>query len=103
MDLATILDAGDSTLTESSSDFVNRLKMLKRSLVPMVTILLARSDARLVRKTLDLTWETGAPNGVSRQMIFTNGQYPGPHLFFHEDDDVEVLENVRCLQSRDMY
>jgi hypothetical protein len=43
-----------------------------------------------VTKTLNFTWEEGAPNGQSREMIFTNGQFPGPSLHFHEDDDIEV-------------
>lgn len=44
-----------------------------------------------VRETLYLTWEEGAPNGQSREMIFTNGQFPAPNLIFEEDDDVEVF------------
>lgn len=47
-------------------------------------------DAACVKKTLTLTWERGAPNGQPRDMIFTNGQFPGPDLIFDEDDDAEV-------------
>lgn len=47
-------------------------------------------QAALVTQNLTLTWETGAPNGQSRDMIFTNGQFPAPALAFDEDDDVEV-------------
>jgi hypothetical protein len=47
-----------------------------------------------VRKTLDLTWQVGNPNGNARPMTFVNGQFPGPDLVFDEDDDVEVCEWV---------
>ena len=37
-----------------------------------------------------LTWELGAPAGVSRYMILNNGQMPGPTMMLNEGDDVEV-------------
>jgi len=37
-----------------------------------------------------LTWQKGAPDGFERDMIFTNGQYPGPTLNIQEGDNVEV-------------
>ena len=48
--------------------------------------------ARHVRHELVLTWEVGAPNGQSRQMIKTNGCFPAPTLIFDEDDDAEVRD-----------
>ncbi|KAL2173558.1 multicopper oxidase [Thermothelomyces heterothallicus CBS 202.75] len=48
------------------------------------------SWAATVRKSLRLTWGEGAPNGRPREMIFINGQFPGPNLIFDEDDDVEI-------------
>ncbi|KID96727.1 laccase, partial [Metarhizium majus ARSEF 297] len=48
------------------------------------------SWAAKVEKTLRFTWEKGAPNGQSREMIYTNGQFPGPSLLLDEDDDVEI-------------
>ncbi|KAK4466554.1 multicopper oxidase [Cladorrhinum samala] len=42
------------------------------------------------RETLRLSWRKGAPNGQTREMIFVNGQFPGPSLIFDEDDDVEI-------------
>lgn len=39
---------------------------------------------------LDLTWEVGAPNGEPREMVFMNGQFPGPELRIDQGDDVEV-------------
>ncbi|KAJ9272789.1 hypothetical protein DTO212C5_1050 [Paecilomyces variotii] len=44
-----------------------------------------------VQRELVLTWEEGAPNGQSRQMIKTNGQFPSPTLIFDEGDDVEIV------------
>ena len=40
---------------------------------------------------LTLTWEKGAPDGFERDMIFTNGQFPGPTLEINQGDAVEVL------------
>ncbi|EFY96254.1 multicopper oxidase [Metarhizium robertsii ARSEF 23] len=48
------------------------------------------SWAAKVEKTLRFTWDKGAPNGQSREMIYTNGQFPGPSLLLDEDDDVEI-------------
>jgi FtsP/CotA-like multicopper oxidase with cupredoxin domain len=46
--------------------------------------------SKTVRETLRITWEEGAPNGQSRQLIHTNGQFPSPTLVWDEGDDVEV-------------
>lgn len=40
---------------------------------------------------LDLTWAKGAPDGFERDMIFVNGQFPGPTLEINQGDDVEIL------------
>src|SRR5690348_9788138 len=41
---------------------------------------------------LTLTWEKRAPNGgVAREIILTNGQFPGPLLDINEGDNVEIL------------
>jgi hypothetical protein len=47
-------------------------------------------DHQRIRKSLAITWEPAAPNGVLRNIIKVNGQFPGPALIFNEDDDVEV-------------
>jgi FtsP/CotA-like multicopper oxidase with cupredoxin domain len=39
---------------------------------------------------LELTWRKGAPDGHERDMIFINGQYPGPLLDIRQDDWVEI-------------
>ncbi|KAL4803270.1 laccase-1 [Aspergillus unguis] len=50
------------------------------------------SHAKLVRETLQLSWQNGSPNGAEpRPMVFTNGAYPGPDLIWDEGDDIEVL------------
>jgi hypothetical protein len=59
--------------------------------VPLLCVCFSRlASAATVRETLRLSWAEGAPNGRAREMIFTNGQYPGPNLVFNEDDDVEA-------------
>ena len=40
---------------------------------------------------LTLTWEKSAPDGFSRDIILTNGKFPGPRMELNEGDDVEVL------------
>ena len=45
---------------------------------------------------LNLTWEVRAPDGQSRYVILSNGQFPGPQLNLNYGDDVEVS---RLLQS----
>jgi hypothetical protein len=52
--------------------------------------IVAVAQAACVSFTLDLTWEVGTPNGNSREMIFVNGQFPGPPLIVDEGDDVTV-------------
>nr|A0A4Y6F0M8.1 RecName: Full=Laccase ustL; AltName: Full=Ustilaginoidins biosynthesis cluster protein L; Flags: Precursor [Ustilaginoidea virens]QDF21479.1 laccase [Ustilaginoidea virens] len=56
----------------------------------LLCVLASQSWAARVQKTLRIAWEKGAPNGQSREMIFTNGVFPGPELIFDEDDDVEI-------------
>jgi len=40
---------------------------------------------------LKLTWDVGAPDGVSRQMFYVNGQFPAPQIKLDQDDDVEIV------------
>jgi FtsP/CotA-like multicopper oxidase with cupredoxin domain len=53
-------------------------------------LLLSAVWAAKVKETLRFTWAEGAPNGQSRELIYTNGQFPGPPLIFTEGDHVEV-------------
>lgn len=55
--------------------------------------LTALAHSACVHFNLDLTWEVGAPNGQQREMIFVNGQFPGPPLVIDEGDDVTVTVN----------
>jgi hypothetical protein len=58
-------------------------------LIPLVE-LISLVQAAQVQFSLDLTWQRGAPNGVERDMIFINDQFPGPALIFDEGDEVTV-------------
>lgn len=49
--------------------------------------------------TLDLTWGPGSPNGLERDMIFVNDQFPGPPMILDEGDDVTV--RPRSVQDDD--
>lgn len=42
------------------------------------------------RFKIEMTWKTGAPDGVEREMIFLNGQFPGPTLEIRQGDWVEM-------------
>ena len=48
------------------------------------------AQAAKVHYTLDLSWRNGAPNGLTRNMVFINGDFPGPPLILDEGDDVTV-------------
>lgn len=64
---------------------------LPNVLCQFLALNLGLSHAKLVREALYLTWDYGSPNGAEpRQMVFTNGAYPGPDLVWDEDDDIEV-------------
>lgn len=40
--------------------------------------------------TLELTWKVGSPDGFPREVIFINGQFPGPLLEIQQDNWVEI-------------
>lgn len=42
---------------------------------------------------LNLTWGSGAPDGIAREQFLVNGQFPGPPLIMDEGDNVEVTVN----------
>lgn len=63
-----------------------------RLLLSLAAIVTTAQSAR-VHFDLDLTWENGAPNGQERQMVFVNGQFPGPPMILDEGDDVTVTVN----------
>lgn len=53
------------------------------------------SVSKVVQHEFSMTWESGAPNGQSRDMILINGQFPGPALMLDEQDEVEVTVHNR--------
>lgn len=55
------------------------------------------AQSACVEYTLDLSWESGSPNGNTREMIFVNGQFPGPPLILNEGDDVTVSAILHCV------
>ena len=71
---------------------------LHKYLASAVLFLLA-VDGKLARHTLDLTWDVAAPDGNPRKMVLTNGAFPGPQLFFDENDDVEVCQLIVVYAS----
>lgn len=44
---------------------------------------------------LTVTWAKGSPNGVKRDMILINGQFPGPTIEVDEGDEVVVTARNR--------
>lgn len=50
---------------------------------------------------LELTSGKGSPDGFERDMIFINGQYPGPLLEIKQDDwvEIEVVNNMPFTTS----
>jgi hypothetical protein len=70
-----------------------RFSILSVSLLAtsLASLALGDEDCReIVRFPLTLTWEKGAPDGFERDMIFMNGQFPGPTLEMNEGSYVEV-------------
>lgn len=59
----------------------------------------ALSQAAKVHYDLDLTWKSGAPNGVEREMIFINDRFPGPPLILDEGDEVTVSLVLLCFKA----
>lgn len=58
--------------------------------LPSLALLANLVQGARVHFDLDLTWKVGAPNGQERQMIFVNGQFPGPPMVLDQGDDVTV-------------
>ncbi|XHF99194.1 hypothetical protein AWENTII_002701 [Aspergillus wentii] len=66
------------------------MALLKKSLLALFGAgLLPSALAKLVKFDLDLTWQTGSTNGNPREMVFMNGEFPGPPLILDQYDDVE--------------
>lgn len=62
-----------------------------RATAALSTLLCAGlSSAALVQQTLTLTTGTAAPDGVTRNVYFVNGQTPGPDIIVDQGDDVSI-------------
>ena len=64
----------------------------------VLALLTAIASCNTVEFSLNLTWAIGAPDGNSRQMVFMNGQFPGPQLSLNQGDNVEV--RVKRFEQR---
>lgn len=72
--------------------------MIFQALVFILLYVIHWVQCACVEYTLDLTWEPGSPNGNTREMIYINGQFPGPPLIVDEGDDVTVSDIARCTR-----
>ena len=68
---------------------IKSLSSLAVLVYSLASLTLAYAKAPVVFP-VTLTWAEGAPDGFKREMIFMNGQMPGPTLHLVEGDDVEV-------------
>lgn len=59
------------------------LAVLGGSVIPL-------ASSASVHYHLDLSWGKGSPDGVERDMVFVNQQFPGPLLVADEGDEVTV-------------
>jgi FtsP/CotA-like multicopper oxidase with cupredoxin domain len=65
-------------------------------ILPLWLSLTASVLAGMSHFKLELSWGKGAPDGYERDMIFINGQYPGPLLDIQQGDwvEIEVLNSM---------
>ena len=72
------------------------------NLVTLASVVLwtSHSLGAQVKFAIDLTWELGSPDGQSRYLIYTNGQFPGPRLSLNQGDSVEVSDVRRMPLSQ---
>ncbi|KAJ5682839.1 Laccase abr2 [Penicillium macrosclerotiorum] len=65
------------------------------NLLLVFLFLVNRAFAATVNFTINLTWENYTVAGVTREVILTNGQYPGPELRMKQGNDV-YFEVINC-------
>jgi FtsP/CotA-like multicopper oxidase with cupredoxin domain len=72
------------------------LSVAMLSLLTICLSLAAVAFAGQCHFKLELTWGTGSPDGYTRDMIFVNGEYPGPLLEIQQGDwvEIEVLNSM---------
>jgi len=57
----------------------------------LASLALSNDDGEeIIHFPITLTWEKGAPDGFERDIIFMNGQFPGPTLEMNQGASVEV-------------
>lgn len=68
------------------------------SILPVLVLLgfASRSFARHVYFEVTFSWGAGAPDGQVRDLIYINGQFPGPPFVLDYGDDVEVRRCLAC-------
>lgn len=66
------------------------MRQFSLAFAALASLLLPLAQAKHVKQTLTITWTPGSPNGATRNIIKTNGQFPAPALTFDENDDVEI-------------
>lgn len=76
-----------------------KLFLLSSSLLATNLLSLVSAAASPVVFPVKLTWEKGAPDGFTRDMIFMNGEFPGPALNINEGDDVEVSSKAETEEN----
>ena len=74
--------------------------LMSAAMLSLLTLCLSLAAVALAGQChfkLELTWGPGSPDGYTRDMIFVNGQYPGPLLEIQQDDwvEIEVLNSMQ--------
>lgn len=94
------LHCRDFTLASSFAFIRHRYQLTRYWKMLLLLSLSFSFAAAILAKTssfkLELSWDKGAPDGYERDMIFINGQYPGPALEITQGDwvEIEVLNNL---------
>ncbi|EFQ33709.1 multicopper oxidase [Colletotrichum graminicola M1.001] len=57
---------------------------------PVILAAVPTNQSRPKTFELTFTWEKHAPDGYEKEMVLTNGQFPGPVLEMTHGDDIEV-------------
>jgi FtsP/CotA-like multicopper oxidase with cupredoxin domain len=63
-------------------------KFIMGSFLPMLLYFTEWASAATIYFAVNLTWANHTVAGVQREIILTDGQYPGPELRLNQGDDV---------------
>lgn len=73
------------------------MKLSLGSLLQLLVLCIVQCvSAAFVPFSISLSWQNHTVAGVSRPMILTNGQFPGPELRLNAGDDVEFYVQNLC-------